>query len=205
MIAVTLLALLFILASVEYPDPGFITVGICYAVAVVAMFTVDKTPEANIPESSTAEAQPAPEIPAEPGSFVLHNTVYQYPTLLTRYKALLIDFLLVGAVLVFLMVAIGETENHTAIMVTAWLIVFLGYEPIFTISSATIGQRLMKIRVRSIANPSQPIKVWQSYLRFVVKGALGWLSFLSINFNPQHRAIHDMAGASVMISVKPKE
>jgi hypothetical protein len=32
-----------------------------------------------------------------------------------------------------------------------------------------------------------------------VKGFLGWLSFITINFNDEHRAIHDFASDSVMI------
>ncbi len=46
---------------------------------------------------------------------------------------------------------------------------------------------------------SERITILQSYIRFIVKGLLGWLSFVTIHFNGEHRAIHDFAGSSVMI------
>jgi len=195
MIGLTLFALLCLFAALDDVDLFLIPLAVCYLIAVIAMFTVDKIPP--LPSVDAVE----PEVVAEPGTFILEDNVYKYPTLLTRYKALLIDGLLLLAVLTLLMVLIDESEHRSTIMIATGLILFLGYEPLLTISSSTIGQRFMKIRVRSFGDPSRPISVWQSYFRFLVKGFLGWLSFLSINFNPQHRAIHDMAGNSVMISV----
>ena len=59
----------------------------------------------------------------------------------------------------------------------------------------------MGIRVRHVGDPSKRINVFQSYIRFIVKGLLGWLSFITIHLNSEHRAIHDFAGSSVMISL----
>jgi hypothetical protein len=73
------------------------------------------------------------------------------------------------------------------------------YEPVLTTFSATIGQRVMGIRVRNAKNPDKHINILQAYLRLIVKYLLGWLSFITIGFDERHRAIHDLAGESVVV------
>lgn len=64
---------------------------------------------------------------------------------------------------------------------------------------STLGNYLMKIKVRDNLNTIKRINLLQSYIRFVLKFLLGWVSFLTIHGNKQRRAIHDFAAGSVMI------
>lgn len=58
----------------------------------------------------------------------------------------------------------------------------------------------MKIRVGRHKNPGEKINLPNAYMRWFTKGLLGWISFVTINFNPEHRAIHDMVSDAVMIN-----
>jgi uncharacterized RDD family membrane protein YckC len=78
----------------------------------------------------------------------------------------------------------------------------LVYEPLLITYSATLGQYIIGIRVRSSRNPKKRINLLQAYIRIIVKFFLGWISFANINFNPKHRAIHDPAGSSVVIRIR---
>lgn len=127
---------------------------------------------------------------------------YRFPPLVKRYKALLIDVILLFTVMIITMIMVDDTEYRTPVMVSLGLILVLTYEPVLTVYSATIGQRLMKIRVRDINDPSRPIHLGLAYVRVVVKDLLGWLSFISIHFNAEHRAIHDILGSSIVIDVR---
>lgn len=124
---------------------------------------------------------------------------HRYPLLVTRYKALLIDALLIFFVMIVVMVVLGDSEYRSPVMIALGVVFFLLYEPLLTTYSATIGQRMMNIRLRSYDDQEQRIQLWQAYVRVVVKAMLGWVSFLSILLNDERRAIHDMAGRSIMI------
>jgi len=53
--------------------------------------------------------------------------------------------------------------------------------------------------VRKHSDPGKKINLIQSYLRFIVKFLLGWISFITISFNEEKRAIHDFAGGTIML------
>lgn len=124
---------------------------------------------------------------------------YQYPSLVKRYKSLLIDGLLQLTILIIIMVIVNDSEARTTIMVSSGLLLVALYEPLFTVYSRTVGQRLMKIRVGKRDNPSEKIGLLKAYIRWFTKNLLGWLSFITINFNQEHRAIHDFASDSVVV------
>jgi hypothetical protein len=117
-----------------------------------------------------------------------------------RYKALLIDGLLILFMLVVIMFLAQDSDIRTPVMVSSALLLLLLYEPFLTSYSRTIGQRLMRIKVRSHKNPEKRITLLNAYIRWFVKGLLGWISFVTINFNTEHRAIHDLVSDSVMIN-----
>ena len=73
------------------------------------------------------------------------------------------------------------------------------YEPIAMVFGSTLGNYLMKIRVREHGNTTKRINILQSYIRFVIKILLGWLSFITISANKERRAIHDLVSGSIMI------
>jgi len=57
----------------------------------------------------------------------------------------------------------------------------------------------MKIKVGKHDNPGEKIGLLNAYIRWFTKSLLGWLSFITINFNQEHRAIHDFASDSVVV------
>jgi uncharacterized RDD family membrane protein YckC len=188
---------------------GFLSVALLYGATIVMLFRhhrlppskshvtpVDLGPE--ILDWALAQEKPAPA--AE--TFRAGKETYKYPLLVKRYQSVLIDVLMAFSVMIGTMVIFGESEFKQAIMLFLGVIFVLLYEPLLTTYAATPGQFIIGIRVRNARNPAQKINILQAYIRVIVKWLLGWLSVVTINFNPQHRAIHDLAGASVVIRVK---
>lgn len=109
-----------------------------------------------------------------------------------------IDALLIITTMTLAMIATGQNANQATIIIglaAAWTF----YEPIFSAYGGTLGQRLMRIRVRDYNRPFQPARLWQVYVRVWTKCLLGWLSFLTIHNNREHRAIHDIASSTIVI------
>lgn len=132
------------------------------------------------------------------GSPIEEVQKYEYPRLVRRYKALLIDGLLLLTTLIIIMLLVQDSEMRTTIMVSSGFILSLTYEPMLTAYSQTIGQWMMRIRVGRYGDPLEKISLINAYIRWFTKGLLGWLSFVTIHFNPENRAIHDIASDSVM-------
>lgn len=83
------------------------------------------------------------------------------------------------------------------------IVLFFGlwaiYEPLCITFGFTLGNYAKGIRARNISNPKKKLNIFQAFFRYVLKIALGWLSFVTIHFNPEKRAIHDLAVGSVMV------
>ena len=77
------------------------------------------------------------------------------------------------------------------------IVLFFGiwgvYERLCTSLGFTIGNYIKGIRVRRATNPIQKINIFQAFVRYILKILLGWISFLTMHFNPHRRAIHDFA------------
>ena len=73
------------------------------------------------------------------------------------------------------------------------------YEPIFTSRFCTLGQKIMGIRVREIFS-LQKISIPKAYLRIVIKIFLGFISFFSIPFSSERRAIHDFVAGTIVVN-----
>jgi uncharacterized RDD family membrane protein YckC len=123
-----------------------------------------------------------------------------YPTLSDRVQSTFID----GILIILLMFAFASILNRyenapdwirTALFFGIWGI----YEPVCTTLGFTVGNYMKGIRVRRHSNTDKRINFFQALLRYILKFSLGWISFLTIHFNPQRRAIHDLAAGSVMI------
>jgi len=126
----------------------------------------------------------------------------QYCSLTDRVKSIFIDFVFV-VMLMLLSSNVFDVFNNPPIWVrvamffTIWFV----YEPFCVAYACLVGQYMMHIRVRSAVHPDERIHIVLSYLRYLIKLALGWLSFLSVAFNPHKQAIHDLAVESIMIKV----
>jgi len=123
----------------------------------------------------------------------------EYPSLLRRYFSTCIDGLFIIGMLV-LWAYILDTENSTAIYVRIGIILFMFfvYEPIFTAYFCTLGQKITGIRIRKYSTGKR-ISLVQAYLRIIVKILLGILSFFTIPFTKNKRAIHDFVAGSLVI------
>ncbi len=124
----------------------------------------------------------------------------QYPLLGERVQSTFIDTVLL-VILMFLFASILDRYENVpdwvriALFVGLWVI----YEPLCTTLGATLGNSIIKIRVRQNGNQSKRINILQAIVRYLIKVLLGWLSFLTISSNKERRAIHDFAAGSVMI------
>lgn len=124
-----------------------------------------------------------------------------YPSLLRRYKAVLIDILILLTFFSTLLTTLGSLSAGGTFSKIICAIVLLTYEPLLTVFGGTPGQRMLKIRVRHQKHINQNITIPMAYIRMISKMSLGWISFVSIHFNRDRRAIHDLACGSVMICI----
>jgi uncharacterized RDD family membrane protein YckC len=128
----------------------------------------------------------------------------RYPDLKTRVQSTFIDTILMLA-LMFLAATILDKVNPSQDEEDGWIrgLIFISiwgvYEPLSMTIGCTFGNYLMKIRVKRTSDNMKRINLLQAFVRFVVKIALGWISFLTIHSNKERRAIHDFVAGSVMI------
>jgi uncharacterized RDD family membrane protein YckC len=126
----------------------------------------------------------------------------QIPSLVRRYGATLIDAFFI----MFLMIVAGVgfqavSEASAAPRAVVLGLILFAYEPLLTSRFCTIGQHLTGLRVRRYGNPSERIGIFAAYVRFSVKILLGAISFLTLGFTKEKRAIHDLAAGSIMLQV----
>lgn len=186
---------------------GFLAIPVLYAAVILTLFShrvETKQEQSADTETVTTEFNELPTLlkPTVEYGFYVGEDLFRYPLLLKRYQSLFIDIITLFSVMVVTMVIMGQSEARPTVMITMGGVFLLVYEPLLTVYSATLGQYIIGIRVRSIKNPNQRINILQAYMRLIVKWYLGWLSFVTINFNPRHRAIHDFAGSSVVIKIR---
>jgi uncharacterized RDD family membrane protein YckC len=125
----------------------------------------------------------------------------QFPSLLTRVKALVLDSLVILFIFSTLSVSINYLGDIPT-LVKGFMLVFMIYlyDPILTsFFGATLGHRMMNLTVRKYDNQDMNISIGQALIRFFLKVILGWISFLTVTSNEQKRAIHDLASGSIVI------
>ena len=128
----------------------------------------------------------------------------KYPDLKTRVQSTFIDTIFMVA-LMFVAATLLDKINPSQDGEDGWIrgIIFILiwgiYEPVAMTIGCTLGNYLMKIRVKKHFDNTKRINLLQAYIRFVVKILLGWISFLTIHSNKERRAIHDFVAGSVMI------
>jgi uncharacterized RDD family membrane protein YckC len=191
-------ALACLVVALTDSDWIFAVTAVCYGVCAAQAYRMKPATLSPTPEEAVAAEK---NEPLPPGTFKAQGIEFTYPTLLRRYVAFFLDLWLGWTLMIITMVILDDHESRTAIMITLAAALLLGYDPLLTAYSATIGQRVMKIRVRAYHDPSQRIPLWRAYARIVVKYFLGIISFFTIHSNVEHRAIHDFAGESVVINV----
>lgn len=128
----------------------------------------------------------------------------EYPELKTRVQSTFIDVILMSVLMfaaawILDKAGIGDEEGNGTAKAIIFISIWGIYEPLSTTFGATLGNYLMKIRVRKMNASGKKINLFQAFIRFAFKFSLGWLSFVTIHFNAQRRAIHDIVADSVML------
>jgi uncharacterized RDD family membrane protein YckC len=120
-----------------------------------------------------------------------------YPNLLRRYLATIIDVILMW-LLVFGAVHVPVLRNSSWGISGIAAAVVLLYEPPFTALFCTLGQWIMRIRVRRHVSLRR-LPLTAAYTRVIAKYLLGAISVLTIPANAERRGIHDFVADSVVI------
>lgn len=126
----------------------------------------------------------------------------RYPRLSDRFQSTIIDSVLL-IVMMLLVANIINQLGHvpTGLRIILFVAIIALYEPLCTTFGCTLGNYIKGIRVKKYSNTTKRIHLFQAIIRYVVKILLGWVSFLTMNSNPQRRAIHDLFAGSVMIKI----
>jgi uncharacterized RDD family membrane protein YckC len=121
----------------------------------------------------------------------------QYPNVLRRYVAMLLDAAVVWGLI--LLIARSHAITRSDVLTYALCgIVVLTYEPLLTMYGYTFGQWVMRLKVRTKEGLKR-IAPLQAYGRFIVKYALGFISLLTIPGRKDRRAIHDLAADTIVV------
>jgi uncharacterized RDD family membrane protein YckC len=121
----------------------------------------------------------------------------RYPSAFRRYVATLVDTAAVWT-LFFASVRLGATSGSETAGVLVGFAAVIAYEPLATAFGCTLGQALMRFRVRTVEGLTR-IGVAQAYGRFVVKYLLGIISFATIPARSDRRAMHDLASETIVV------
>jgi len=126
----------------------------------------------------------------------------KYPLLTDRMQSTFIDTIFL-VVLMFIASVIIERFHNVPDWVR--IVIFFGiwgiYEPLCTSLGFTLGNYIKGLRVRRLSDTSKHINFLQAFGRYILKLALGWISFLTIHSNEERQAIHDMFAGSVVIEL----
>jgi uncharacterized RDD family membrane protein YckC len=122
-------------------------------------------------------------------------------TLLDRTKSSTIDTLLLISLAFLIADFLSYFED-----VPTWLraILFSSlvmYEPIFITFGGTLGNKIMKIRIRNSKNDSTNLNLIRSIIRFTLKILFGSISYTTIFKNPRKRAIHDLIAGATTVKI----
>ena len=153
----------------------------------------------------TFDKAPAPEVEdIDKNRPEIKYDATAFPSLVTRIKAVFIDIvimLIVFTVTTLFIDKFGDIPNFVKGSIIIFM--FYLYDPILTsFTGSTLGHKIMKLKVRRYKNPDKRISLAQALLRFITKGLLGWVSFLTVTSNKRKRAIHDIASGSIIMNVK---
>ena len=104
-----------------------------------------------------------------------------------RTKATTIDILSI-IVIMYVSSLLFESIGNVSADVRKWLFLslFVFYEPVCTTFGTTLGNYIVKIRVRKVSNNEKNINIIRSFLRYFFKMIFGWFSFLTIFTSKQN-------------------
>lgn len=132
-----------------------------------------------------------------------------YPSLFRRIAATLIDVVAMFFAASFIIQArlIAEPESGRLWLALAFVLL---YEPVLTAYACTLGQAVMRTRVRRVESLDR-ITLGKSYVRFFMKyiasvfGAASTRGAVRVWPRADHRAIHDEAADTVVVTASAVE
>jgi uncharacterized RDD family membrane protein YckC len=132
---------------------------------------------------------------------VKHEGEVPYATFARRLNALTTDFVLVlaaaGSLIALALSVQGSAAVRVVLFVLFWALILL-YEPVCVRHfGSTIGHRLFNLQVAD-AKTATNLGLVRAVIRFLLKGAIGWLSFLTMAFTARRQALHDVVTGSVV-------
>lgn len=132
-----------------------------------------------------------------------------YPSIFRRFVATLVDLAVVfgvaGWIIQASLVSGGQTVN--LVIAAAFALV---YEPVLTAVGCTVGQALMRTRVRQFESLGK-VSLGKSYVRFLMKyvasilGAAGSGGRVRVWTQPDRRALHDQTADTVVVNAAVTE
>lgn len=125
-----------------------------------------------------------------------------FATLTDRVKAGFIDIILIFTLIYSVSeILLSFKPPHVEyVRIVSYIVIFCCYEPILvSLFGGTIGHSICKIEVKSESDTDKNVAIHLSFLRYIIKLFLGWLSFISILFSGKSKAIHDYAVGSVVV------
>lgn len=121
-----------------------------------------------------------------------------YPSILKRVQSTFVDQIITFSFIGLLFVCANEINEELIWLKVLAFFVGFSYEPLFMLTGRTVGQRITGIR--TVWKSNSFILIIASYLRYVAKLLLGWVSFLTLFFSQRRRAIHDMLAGTIVIN-----
>ena len=128
-----------------------------------------------------------------------------YPRLLRRVRAVLIDSGIAIVVMFSWWLTLPLLEGFhwsikLAFPVTAWAI----FDPILvSTTGGTPGHHIMGLKIVS-ARTKHRIDIVRALIRSVLRGVLGWMSFILVLITKKHQAIHDLILNTIVILKSPE-
>lgn len=107
-------------------------------------------------------------------------------------------FIIIAFYLVPSSIWVNDSDAARLIRILIALAALLICEPICTGKFVTIGQYLMKVRVRRYDN-GEHIGISRAYGRIIMKVLLGWVSLVTIAVTTGRRAVHDLSSGSIVV------
>ena len=126
---------------------------------------------------------------------------YKYTGITPRVKALVTDVIIQVAVMFIVVYLFSLFDNiPNVIRMVTFISIFFLYEPILiSFYGGSVGHMLNDISVRQDKYPEKFVILPIAILRFFIKALFGWLSFITIIYNPKGKAIHDYVARTVVI------
>ena len=124
-----------------------------------------------------------------------------YATFARRLNALMLDLVIgvsLAAGLIALALQVQGSAPARVIVFASFVAVALLYEPVSVWRfGRTPGHRAFNLEVADGGSGAR-LGLARSFVRFLLKGFLGWLSFFTMALTRRHQAVHDILTGSVV-------